>query len=256
MLIRSDCLEFLRTIPNSSIDLVLTDPPYFIGYDAGKGWDSQWSTERDYLDWCCAWTTECVRVLKPNRMLIVFGTFKTNTFLRYKLEVLESLPPLHAQNEIIWSYNWGGRSTTNFARKHEYAWCYSHGPDFLFNADAVRIERKQKMNIRTKQPFEQGTIPTCVWEKNNHTTSKEYVNWHPTQKPLEILSRMIHAYTNPQDTVLDIFSGSGSTMIAAELADRKFMGCEIDQEFYEKSLLRYQKYDLPNVSLFSSTIAE
>ena len=230
----------LKTIPDETIDLVVTDPPYFIGYDGGKGWDSQWESEREYLDWCRAWTTECVRVLKPHRMLIVFGTLKTNTFLRYKLDVLESLP-LFAQNEIIWSYNWGGRSKTNFARKHEYAWCYSKGKDFMFNADVVRVERKQKINIRTGQAFEKGTIPTCVWEKNNHTTSKEYVGWHPTQKPIEILQRMIKAYTNENDTVLDIFSGSGSTMIASALCYRNFLGCEIDKEYYQKSIDRYKE---------------
>ena len=78
-----------------------------------------------------------------------------------------------------------------------------------------------------------------MWEKNNHTTSKEYVNWHPTQKPLMILERIIKAYTNPGDTVLDIFSGSGSTMIAAAQSDRNFLGCELDKSYYDKSLERY-----------------
>ena len=64
-----DCIEFLKTIDDNSIDLVLTDPPYYIGYDGGKGWDSAWETEKDYLDWCKEWTTECVRVLKPNKNL-------------------------------------------------------------------------------------------------------------------------------------------------------------------------------------------
>ena len=79
-----------------------------------------------------------------------------------------------------------------------------------------------------------------MWEKNNHTTSKEYVNWHPTQKPLMILERIIKAYTNPGDTVLDIFSGSGSTMIAAAQSDRNFLGCELDKSYYDKSLERYR----------------
>lgn len=248
MLENKDCLEFLRKIPNESVDLVLTDPPYFIGYDGGKGWDSQWKTETDYLHWCSLWTKECVRILKPERMLIVFGTLKTDTFLRYKLEVLNN-QLLKGQNEIVWSYNWGGRSKDNFARKHEYAWCYSKGDKFLFNADSVRIDRKQKVNIRTGQPFEKGTIPTCVWEKNNHTTSKEYVNWHPTQKPIEILQRMISAYTNENDTVLDIFSGSGSTWIASNLINRKFLGCELDTEYYNKSIERHK--ELAPTNLYS-----
>jgi len=238
MLVLSDCLEYLKTVEDNSVDLVLTDPPYFIGFDGNKGWDSQWKSEAEYLDWCKQWTQECERVLKPNRMLVVFGTLKTDTFLRYKIEVLNLNTSLYPQNEIIWSYNWGGRSKNNFARKHEYAWCYSSGKDFLFNADDVRVERKQKINIRTGQSFEKGTIPTCVWEKNNHTTSKEYVNWHPTQKPLLILERIINAYTNKGDTVLDIFSGSGSTMIACDNTERNFIGCELDEEYYHKSLER------------------
>lgn len=68
--------------------------------------------------------------------------------------------------------------------------------------------------------------------------SKEYVTWHPTQKPIFILERIIKAYTNKGDAVLDFFSGSGSTMLAATLADRKFLGCEIDGDYYEKSLTR------------------
>lgn len=239
MLHHTDCLELLSTIDDNSVDLILTDPPYFIGFDGGKGWDSQWKDEIDYLQWCEQWTNECVRVLKPNRMLVVFGTLKTETFLRYKLETSAThYNTLTPQNEIIWSYNWGGRGKSNFARKHEYAWCWSKGDDFLFNADAVRVERKQKVNIRTGKAFEKGTIPTCVWEKNNHTTSKEYVNWHPTQKPLLILERIINGYTNQGDTVVDIFSGSGSTMIACDNTDRKFIGCEIDEDYVNQSLER------------------
>ena len=237
MLTNTDCLNLLSTLEDNSVDLVLTDPPYFIGFDGGKGWDSQWKSEDHYLSWCNRWTQECVRVLKPNRMLVVFGTLKTDTFIRYKLET-NAIDTLTPQNELIWSYNWGGRSKSNFARKHEYAWCWSKGDEFLFNSDDVRVERKQKVNIRTGQAFEKGTIPTCVWEKNNHTTSKEYVNWHPTQKPLLILERIIKAYTHKGDTVVDIFSGSGSTMIACQNTDREFIGCEIDEEYYNKSIDR------------------
>ncbi|WDS61229.1 DNA adenine methylase [Synechococcus phage S-BM3] len=235
-----DCLEYIKSIPDNSVDLVLTDPPYFIGFDGGKGWDSQWGSEIEYLEWCDKWTEECVRVLKPERMLVVFGTLKTETFLLYKLRISDRNSVLTPQNEIVWSYNWGGRGKNNFARKHEYAWCWSKGKQFLFNADDVRVERKVSKNLRTGKAYEKGTIPTCVWEKNNHTTSKEYVNWHPTQKPLMILERIIKAYTNPGDTVLDIFSGSGSTMIASAQSDRNFLGCELDKSYYDKSLERYR----------------
>lgn len=235
---KEDCLVYLKGIPDNSVDMVLTDPPYYIGYDGGKGWDSSWKSEREYLDWCQKWTTECARVLKEGRMLIVWGTLKTDTFLKYKLECLANDDRLTGQNEIIWSYNWGGRSKTNFARKHEYAWCYSKGKDFLFNADDVRVERKVKKNLRTGLEHTKGTIPTSVWEKNNHTTSKDFIGWHPTTKNLEVLDKMIRAYTNEDDTVLDIFMGSGSTAIAAYRAGRDSIGCETDDEYYDKIMER------------------
>lgn len=234
-----DCFQYLQQLPDESVDMILTDPPYFLGYDAGKGWDSQWKSDQEYLEWCDKWARECARVLKPNRMMCVFGTLKYDNFLKMKIDTLSKIPNMHSQNEIIWSYNWGGRSKTNFARKHEYIWCYSKDKQFLFNADDVRIERKQKVNIRTGEDFEKGTIPTSVWEKNNHTTSKEYCEWHPTQKPLFILERLIRAYTHPGETILDIFAGSASVMIAAENTSRKFKGCELDPDYYERSINRY-----------------
>ena len=240
MIQNKDCLEYLMSLDDNSVDLVLTDPPYFIGFDGGKGWDSQWDSEAQYLSWCEKWTVECIRVLKPNRMLIVWGTLKTNTFLKYKL-LFDAYTDVVGQNEIIWSYNWGGRSKDNFARKHEYAWCFSKGKEFLFNDDDIRVERKVKKNLRTGQDYAQGTIPTCIWEKNNHTTSKEFCGWHPTTKNLEVLERMIRAYTNPGDTVLDIFMGSGSTAIAADRCGRKYIGCERDEEYYTKSLARIRE---------------
>ena len=51
MIKNQDCLEYLETLENESVDMILTDPPYFIGFDGGKGWDSQWKSENEYLDW-------------------------------------------------------------------------------------------------------------------------------------------------------------------------------------------------------------
>jgi len=227
----------------------LTDPPYNIGFDGGKGWD-KWETEQDYLDWCMEWSRECIRVLKDNRMFVVWGTLKTDTFLRYKLN-LNKIDGIFSQNEIIWSYNWGGRSKDNFARKHEYAWCYSTGKKFLFNGDDVRVERKVGKNLRTGKEYTKGTIPTCVWEKNNHTTSEDYCGWHPTTKNIEILERIIRAYSNENDLVLDCFMGSGSTAIACKKTNRDYIGCELDKEYISKAIKRIKSYDrIPTVTQF------
>ena len=245
------------------------------------------------------WTTECFRVLKPGRCFYVWGTTKQDTFLRYKLDVLNKQDNAHYQNWIIWHYDWGGRTKKNFARKHEDLLMYSKGKDFLFNADDVLEERavktnmalQRKMNLLKKKidntpftdkdekswktysfdklepihyaiklqelqakntKFEKGKIPTDVWKKNNHTTSKEYAGWHPTQKPVALLERIIKANSNEGDVVLDVFNGSASTTIACNKTNRTFWGCEFDKEYYDKSLKRIedmQKYykELENV---------
>ena len=115
--------------------------------------------EHEYLDWCEQWTSECVVNLKPNRMFIVCTTLKTETFLRYKITDYRQSAVLTPQNEIIWGYNWGGRSKTNFARKHEYAWCWSKGKEFLFNDAEIRVERKVKKNLRTGKDYDPGHHP-------------------------------------------------------------------------------------------------
>ena len=101
----------------------------------------------------------------------------------------------------------------------------------------MRIPYKMKKNIRQgahNNPL--GKVPTDVWVKNNHTASKEYVGWHSTQKPVPLIERMVLAHTKEGDTVLDFFAGSGATAIAALRNDRKFIGCEIDNDYYTKSL--------------------
>ena len=232
-----DCFELLDKIPDESVDLVLIDPPYFKVIK--DDWDNQWVTEQEYLDWCSRWIQESVRVLKPGRCLYVWGTTKFDTFLRFKLDVLNCQPDLFYQNWIIWSYDWGGRTKKNFARKHEDILMYSKGKDFLFNADSVRIPYKMKQNVRKgakNNPL--GKIPTDVWQKNNHTTSREYAGWHPTQKPISLLERIILANTNHGDTVLDFFAGSGNTAIASIRHGRDFIGCELRDDYHKKSLAR------------------
>jgi site-specific DNA-methyltransferase (adenine-specific) len=237
-----DCKSFLKDISSNSVDLIIVDPPYF--QISKEPWDNQWSDEHAYLHWCQTWVKYCSAILKPGGCFYIWGTTKTNTFLRFKLDVLDSgLFNLHYKNWIIWSYDWGGRTKKTWPRKHEDLLMYTKGNyDPLFNTDAVRVPYKMKNNIRnTAQNHPLGKIPTDVWEQNNHTGSKEYVSWHPTQKPLALLERIVLANSREEDTILDCFSGSGSTAIAALRHNRKFIGCELSEEYYEKSLDRIRK---------------
>lgn len=242
----ADCTSFLETLPEGSIDLIIADPPYF--QIVNEEWDNQWENESDYLMWCRKWASMSAYALKNSGCMYVWGTTKTNTFLRFKMEVMDAIPcpighqQMRYQNWLIWSYDWGGRTKKTWPRKHEDILMYSKGDYFMFNADAVRMPYKMKKNANASaQNNPLGKVPTDVWEKNNHTTSKEYCSWHPTQKPIELLERIILAHTREGDAVFDPFSGSGSTMIACERTGRRFIGCEIDAEYYERSLKRLEE---------------
>lgn len=241
LIINADCLDYLDTLDDQSIDLIVVDPPYF--EVVNNEWDNQWTSEHDYLMWCQLWTGQCVRVLKPGRCFYVWGTTKTDTFLKYKLDVLNDMDEMIYQNWIIWAYDWGGRTKKTFPRKHEDLLMYSKGDSFPFYSDEIRVPYKMQQNIRkgiVQNPL--GKVPTDVWVKNNHTTSKEYVNWHPTQKPLELLERIILSHTLEGEKVLDIFSGSGSTAIACDVTERDFVGCEKNADYWQLSTQRRQAW--------------
>lgn len=242
---QADCLDFLGSLGDGEAGLVIADPPYNIGFDGGRGWDRP-RPESEWVDWCVEWTRECARILAPGRMLVVWGTLRGgNQFLRYRLAVdddPELAGLLVPENEIVWSYNWGGRSRRNFARKHEYAWCWRRaGADLLFHADDVRVARKMPRNPRDGKVFSKGTIPTCVWERNNHTMSSDFCGWHPTTKNIDLLRRMVRAWTNEDDLVVDPFSGSGSTAIAALREGRRFAGSELDGEYVDRATERIRQ---------------
>lgn len=282
-----DCLEFLASLQDNSVDLVILDPPYNIGFDKNQGWDSQWDSTESYLEWCAKWTAECFRVLKANKCFYVWGTTKTDTFLHYKLSVLNNIPNAYYQNWIIWAYDWGGRTKKTFPRKHEDLLMYSKGSSFPFYPENVFVPRvleeniniarkirllvkrvnniaftekdehswtQYKYHLKTEDElakellslndknlkFKAGKIPTDVWHKNNHTTSAEYCNWHPTQKPISLLERIIKAHTVPGDVILDVFGGTASTAIAAQNTGRNAWISEFDSTFHTKSIEHFR----------------
>ena len=189
--------------------------------------------------------------MKPETCFYVWGTTKTDTFLKYKLNTLNDIPGAAYQNWIIWAYDWGGRTKKKFPRKHEDILMYSKGKEFPFYSDDIRVPYKMAKNVRSgasNNPL--GKIPTDVWTKNNHTTSKEYAGWHSTQKPIALLERIIKAHTKPGDVVVDCFSGAGSTMIACNNLGRDFKGCEFDNEYVDKSLERLEKLSTAERGIF------
>ena len=95
-----DCMDFLSTVEDNSIDYINVDPLYNIGYDGGDGWDT-FESEDAYLTWCDSWIRECYRVLKPGGMFTVWGTMKNDLFLRLKIEVLNKIDDFY--NALGWN---------------------------------------------------------------------------------------------------------------------------------------------------------
>ena len=127
------------------------------------------------------------------------------------------------QNEIIWSYDFGGRSKRKWPTKHDTIFWYTKDPTlYTFNYDAIDRIPYLAPSLVGKEKAERGKTPTDVWWQTIvPTNGKERVGY-PTQKPLAILNRIVRVHSNPGDLVLDCFAGSGTTGAAAARNKRRF----------------------------------
>lgn len=230
-----DALEGIVKIPDGSIDLVLTDPPYCLGKDYGN--DSDKLDPEKYLEWSKQWIDAIIPKLKSNGCLYIFLTWRYSPeifcYLKKKMLML---------NEIIWDRkvpSMGG-STRRFSSVHDTIGFFAKSKDYHFDIDSIRIpydEETKKARSRSifagKKWLEAGHNPKDVWSVSRlHAIHSERED-HPTQKPLEIIERMIKASCPTNGIVLDPFMGSGTTAVAAHRLKRHFIGFEINSDYYE-----------------------
>ena len=231
-----DCLEVLRRIPEQSIQLVVCDPPYNINVAA-------WDDLEHYVDWAGKWLREVERVLQPSGNLVLFGG------LQYQGEAgsgdLLSLMGWMRQhsrmllaNLIIWNYPNGMGAQRFFANRHEEIAWFAKTPKYFFDLDAVRqpldpqtlelYKRDKRLNVES---LEKGINPTNVWKiPRLNGNSKERVG-HPTQKPKELIGRIVRSLSYPGSTVLDFFAGSGVTARVAIETRRHSISADADETF-------------------------
>lgn len=194
-ILQGDCNEVLKTRARSSVDLVLTDPPYLVNYRDRTG-----RTIANDLDptSVMASFTQIYRVLKPNSFMVCFyGWNKIDLFFRSWKKA--GFRPV---GHVVWAKNYAS-STRFFKTQHEQAYLLAKGrPDTPDDP------------ISDVRP----------WEYTGNRA-------HPTEKAVSILSPLIKAFSNPGDTVLDPFAGSGSTLVAAALCNRKPIGIELDERY-------------------------
>ncbi|TDY33263.1 site-specific DNA-methyltransferase [Janthinobacterium sp. 75] len=228
-----DALAGLARIPDGSVDLILTDPPYNLGKDYGNSSDQQ--SVADYLRWTEAWIDAALPKLKANGSLYIFLTW------RYSPEIFVMLKQRMAMmNEIIWDRrvpSMGG-SVRSFSSVHDTIGFFVKRKDYYFDLDAVRIAydaatkkaRSRSIFIGAKW-LEVGYNPKDLWSVSRlHKEHPERAD-HPTQKPLEIIERMLKASCPPGGVVLDLFMGSGTTALAAKRCGRDFVGFELNPDY-------------------------
>ena len=227
MLINDDCFNVFPKIKNNSIDLVFADPPYFLSNNGlsihsgkivsvNKGeWDKE-SVQGDMNDFNYRWLSQCFRVLKESGSIYVTGT-KHNIF-----NVKENMEKIgfHIINIIIWHKV----DPPPLIYKNKYRFSYefiifaSKTKNYYFNFEYLKSISNKEMDD--------------VWELPSVSIKEKKCGYHPTQKPLCLLDRIINASSKSNDIVLDPFLGSGTTAVSALKNKRRILGIEKDSKFY------------------------
>ncbi|NJK91887.1 MAG: site-specific DNA-methyltransferase [Blastochloris sp.] len=261
-LYEGDCKKLIARLPDESVDLVLTSPPYCIGKKYEDKTEAD-DFEKDHQ----LILPEIVRVTKPGGSIcwqvgyhIKNGVIKPLDFIIY--QILSQYKDIHLRNRIIWTFGHGLHGVDRFSGRHETLLWFTKGATKNFNLDDIRTAQKypgkkhykgDKKGEFSGNPL--GKNPSDVWEipnvKANHVEKTE----HPCQFPVALAERVIKAFTNPGDLVLDPYVGSGSTAAAAALNKRKFVGSELDSKYYSiakkrvlaalDGILTYRKDDKP-----------
>lgn len=212
-LFNGDCLDVIKDIADNSIDLVVTDPPYFLGM-THNGKKAEFADLKICEPFYDKLFTEFDRVLKDSGKVYFFTDWRGYAF--YYPIFTKHIP---ARNLIVWDKKAG-------AGNH-----YSFSHEFIMYG--------------TKKPLNQGG--SNVWREISFSSGAKKTNGeklHPTQKPVELIERIIKDSTKPGDTVFDGFMGSGTTGIACLNTGRKFYGVELQRKYFDVSCNRVGEWFL------------
>jgi adenine-specific DNA-methyltransferase len=239
VLFNGDCEALMQSMPDASVHLIVSSPPYNIG----KSYEKK-SPLGTYIEWQKRVLRECDRVLVPGGSIC----WQVGNYIDKKTgEVipLDALfwPILHdlgllSRNRIIWTFEHGLHATRRFSGRHESILWFSKGPDAYFNVDPIRVGQKYPNKRYFKGPRKgelsgnpRGKNPGDVWNipnvKHNHPEKTE----HPCSFPIELAERFVLSMSSPGDVVLDPFGGVGSTVVAAALHGRIGVMAEIDEKY-------------------------
>ena len=212
-------------MPDKSISLIVTDPPYNLNKDYGNNKDNLEFAE--YLKFSKRWLSEAYRILKDDGSLYIFMGMK---YISYIYTILEQDLCMYFNSWITWYYTQGIGKTKGFSPRHDDILMFTkHQKKFTFNLDDIRVPQKFYRSINNMR----GANPGNVWEFSHmHYCNKNRQN-HPTQKPEALYERMILASSNEGDTILDPFVGSGTLLRVCQQTNRKGIGIDINPQYIE-----------------------
>ncbi len=243
-LYNGDCLEIMRNIPSNTFDMVFADPPYGLSnggisisngkvVSVNKGdWDKSRGVDGDY-EFHHSWIKEVNRILKPHGTLWVSGTYHSIYACGHALKK----NGYKILNDIAWfkpnaPFN---ASCRYFTASHESLIWAAKNSDSRHYFDYLKMKEGAWPEDPLKNPMKQ---MRSVWSIPYASAAEKKYGKHPTQKPLKLLERIIMASTKPGDLVLDPFTGSSTTGVAALMHGRRFIGIDSLEEYLNLSKLR------------------
>jgi len=246
-IIQGDALDILPTLLSDSAQIIIADPPYNIGKDFGNDSDKQ--PMDTYLTWCDAWIKECIRILKPNGTMFIYG------FSEILALILSRVPYEINRRWILWHYTNKNVPSLNFWQRSHESIIVLWKTDKVFHRNDVREPYTAgflngaagKQRKATKGRFSNGEKTTTYTAHTNGALPrdvikipalaggagmKERVN-HPTQKPLALCDKLIRSCMQPvqEGYVLVPFAGSGSECVSAKNLNMPFVGIELNPDY-------------------------
>lgn len=225
-----DAIEEMAKLPDKSVKLIVTDPPYNLNKDYGNNQDKL--EFDDYLEFTRKWLLEAKRVLTDDGSIYVFMGMK---YISYVYQILEKELGFTFNSWITWFYTQGIGKTKGFSPRHDDILFFTKSPKkFTFNLDEIRIPQKYYRSVNNMR----GANPGNVWEFSHMHYCNRNRKQHPTQKPEGLFERMILASSNEGDLVLDPFVGSGTSLRVCQQTGRKGIGIDINPEYIAMTIER------------------
>lgn len=230
----------LKQLHTESIDLIYIDPPFNTKRTqkmGGMKYDDSyinWSDMMEELLW------ESHRLLKHTGSIYVHIDYRTSVVTRILLDKI--FKPENFKNEIIWAYDYGGRSKKYWPRKHDTIYFYIKSNEYIFNYEEIERIPYMAPSLVGKEKANRGKVPTDVWWHTIVGTQSKERTGYPTQKPVNLIKRIIQASSPENGLVLDFFAGSGTTAQAAYELNRNFIIIDNNYQTLQIYKKRFKNY--------------